>query len=357
MKQKTSILFLSPYPLKSAPSQRFRFELFLDKIQTFSIDILTLYSSEEYIFLRKTRGISKILIVLKAQIKRIRKINSIAAYEFIFIHREATSIGPPIFEWLIAKILKKKIIYDFDDAIWLEDPEEKGTFKSWLKNKGKIKKIISWSYRVSAGNAFLAEYAKNYNSDVRILPTVVDTENYHNPDRFNIMENERPVIGWTGSHTTLQYLTDIVHILNELNSEVDFTCLVICDKKPEFDLPNLRWINWNMDSEIEDLLKIDIGIMPLTDDEWSKGKCGFKLIQYMALSKPVVADAVGENIRIVDHGKNGFLCHSPEDWKSHLKYLLLNRNERREFGKKGREKIKRYYSVDSVKTDFLALFE
>ncbi|MEP4594778.1 MAG: glycosyltransferase, partial [Cyclobacteriaceae bacterium] len=311
--------------------------------------------------------------------------------------------GPPIFEWIIAKVLRKKIIYDFDDAIWMADGTEESTLWRWIKWRSKVASICSWSWKVSAGNEYLAEFAKQYCDQVEILPTVVDTEihkdqkptaNGQRPtaketlrqaqsDRQQAQSDltiesqkpkaksqkpaangqqptansQQPVIGWTGSHSTLFYLDMLVPILQELEKDHDFEFLVIANKDPQLPIKNFRFVAWNKETEIEDLSKIDIGVMPLEDNEWSKGKCGFKLIQYLSLGIPAIASPVGVNTEIVMHNQTGLIATTPNQWLEALKQLLEQETLRKQMGDSGRKLIQKKYSVASQQEKFLQLFQ
>ena len=135
-----------------------------------------------------------------------------------------------------------------------------------------------------------------------------------------------------------------------------FTLAVVCDKKPAFDYPFLRFIPWNKPTEIEDLLNFNIGLMPLTEDKWSNGKCGFKALQYMSLGIPALVSPVGVNTRIVDHGINGFICRDAADWKKYITALYRDRELLRVLSTRTREKIEHHYSVKSNTANFLGLF-
>src|SRR5690606_4454603 len=174
-----------------------------------------------------------------------------------------------------------------------------------------------------------------------------------------IKENTGKItIGWTGSHSTLKYLKEIEPVLQYLETKYPHVqILIIADKKPDLQLQNLEFIKWNKETEAEDLSKIDIGIMPLPDDEWSKGKCGFKALQYMAMEIPCVISPVGVNAQIIDHGINGFLAESDQAWITHLEHLINNQSARVLLGKAGRKKIIENYSVLSNTANFLSLFE
>ena len=165
-----------------------------------------------------------------------------------------------------------------------------------------------------------------------------------------------PAIGWTGSFSTLKYIDIVLPVLRELQEQYDFTFVVIADKDPQLELKNYRFIPWSRKTEISDLLSFHIGLMPLYDDDISKGKCGFKAIQYMSLGIPAVVSPVGVNAEIVDDAMNGFLCSTNKDWKRRLEELLTNPILRSNLGQAAREKIKRSYSVQATTKMFLDLF-
>jgi glycosyltransferase involved in cell wall biosynthesis len=357
------ILLLAPYPCNEAPSQRFRFELLLKNTQEKQLHyhFQSFYSPKGWQKLyQSTNSFDKLWVLLLGFARRKLLLLSLHRYDIIYIHRETTPLGPPIFEWLIAKVFRKKIIYDFDDAIWMNDGHDSRLFW-WLKSRWKIKKICQWSWKVSVGNEFLAQFARQYCDQVVIIPTIVDTDVHSNDQpkansQQPIANSQKLTIGWTGSHSTLFYLDSIVPILQALETHYDFNFLVIANRDPELPLKNYLFIKWNKDSEIDDLQKIDIGIMPLEDSEWAKGKCGFKLIQYGALGIPSVASSVGVNEDIITHEENGFLAKNQEDWKNHLTLLLENETARIEMGRKARKVVQEKYSIAAVEKDFLDLF-
>ena len=275
-------------------------------------------------------------------------------YQYIFIHREVAPIGPPVFEWILSRLFGKKIIYDFDDAIWMPDSTVETRLVSWIKCRWKIKYICKWSYKISAGNLFLQNYAKQYNANVVIIPTCVDTEVRHN--RIKEHKKANLTIGWTGSHSTLRYLEIILPAIINLQQEYNFTFLIISNKPPAFELKNMKFLQWNEKSEVEDLLQMDIGVMPLPDNLWSEGKCGFKLVQYLSLGIPAVAGKAGVNKEIIGHGVNGFLCESVSEWKEALQKLLTDSSLRKALGLEGRRKIEQEYSIKSQKAKFLEFF-
>jgi glycosyltransferase involved in cell wall biosynthesis len=351
------VYFLVPYPLGEAPSQRFRFEqyfVFLHKenIQFIVFPFLDLKTWN--ILYKPGHYAAKIFGIVSGFLKRLLLLFHMGDADFVFIHREAAPIGPPVFEWLIAKVLCKKIIYDFDDAIWLPNTSESNKIISGIKWHGKVAAICKWAYKISCGNDYLCDYARQFNANVILNPTTVDTEHLHN--QIKNQNTVKVAIGWTGTHSTLNYLQPLLPVIAELEKELDFDFIVISNRQPGFNLKSLKFIHWNKTGEIVDLLKMNIGIMPLSDDKWAQGKCGFKALQYMALGIPAVLSPVGVNNKIVTQGADGFLCVTDAEWKQALKKLLTDAQARIEMGKHAHTKIENHFSVLSNKSNFLNLF-
>jgi glycosyltransferase involved in cell wall biosynthesis len=356
--KKKKILFIAPYPFDEAPSQRFRFEQYFNFLRENNFEIhfspfldqktwKTLYSEGKV--MRKMFG------VVRSFLKRFILLFTLYKYDFVFIHREASHIGPPIFEFLIAKVFRKKYIYDFDDAIWLPNYSETNARFHRLKAYWKVRYCIKWAGSISAGNDYLANYTRKFNSNVQVIPTTIDTENHHN--LITDYNQEKLVIGWTGTHTTMRYLDFIVPVIKELEKKYDFEFLVISNEAPAYHLKSLRFLKWKRESEITDLARISIGVMPLEMDIWSEGKCGFKGLQYMSLGIPALMSPVGVNTQIVSHEVNGFLPVKLEDWKVQLEKLLTDVDLRKKIGEAGKKTINERYSVLSNQSNYLSLFQ
>jgi len=403
-----SAIFICPYPKKKAASQRFRFEQYLDLLEL-DYEQHSFWSEWEWPRIYEDGGIRyKVLSTKKAFLRRFRLLFKIRHFDKVFIHREATPVGPPWFEWVVAKVFRKPIIYDFDDAIWLPNSSKANEkLVGKFKNHGKTAKICSWAQTVVVGNEFLAEYAREYCTDVRVIPTTVDTEGYHNPDLFRrsesitqsknytsetegykvlsikykesdntstVMDNDfdpevssgnkkLTTIGWTGTHSTLKQLVPLFPTLEEVYKQYPFRFLLIADQAPE-NMPDfVEFRKWNKETEIEDLMELDIGVMPLFDTEWERGKCGFKAIQYSALRKPALVSDVGVNKNIVLNGMSGFVMEEMsfsnkiyDNWKRTILELLKDRSLLAEMGISGRKQIRENFSVQSNKEKYSQLF-
>lgn len=355
--QTKRILFLVPYPLGIAPSQRFRFEQYFEVLQEngFEFDVKPFLDEHAMIYLYEPGNFfRKVWKVKRGLLKRFFQLFALEKYDYIFIHREAAPIGPPIFEWLITKVFGKKVIFDFDDAIWLKNTSSTNSVISWFKRYRNAENVCSWAWKVSCGNDYLADHARQFNKNVVVNPTTIDTENHH--DRVKQFSAQKITIGWTGTHSTIKYLDALLPILRKLENEFDFNFLVIADRQPDFKLKSLQFLPWNKQSEIDDLLKMDVGIMPLEDDKWAKGKCGFKALQYMALGIPAIVSPVGVNTKIVDDGANGWICNTEAEWEQTLRQILEKQLELKSFSAAARTKIEQYYSVNANTAKFLHLF-
>jgi len=360
MKVKKKILFLGPYPKEFGPSQRFRLEVYLPYLSQGSFDYTyeTFYSLKSYQELyKKGKFISKMLSVFKGFMRRFSIPFRVHKFDYVFIQREITPIGPPVIEWFISKFCKANVIYDFDDAIWLPNFSKENAFFNQLKNYGKVKHIIKWSDTVVAGNSFLRDYAIKFNPNTIVIPTVVDTDNVHNAQRHKKSPSEKLTIGWTGTLTTNLHIEHLLPVFEKLNKKYDYNLLLISNEKPKVSLDNVQFLEWNKDNEIDQLIQIDIGLMPLkTNEDFYKGKCGFKAIQYMALGIPAVVTPIGINTEIIEDNVNGYIAESMDDWYNIIERLIMAKKVDNEILIEARKKIIENFSVKSHLKGFMKLF-
>lgn len=352
---KKKLHIIAPYPKGEAPSQRFRFEQYFTYLEKNGFEIhyhsfhtlgswKRLYSQGK--FLQKT-----IDLAYNFSRRWILMVRLIPA-KHLFIHREVAHIGPPLFEWLLSKIWRKKYHLDFDDAIWIPNYSAANARFQKLKCFWKAKYIMKWAGSISAGNDYLVQYAQQFNGNVHLIPTTIDTVKQH--CQLANHSEKKVIVGWTGTHSTMHYLTPLFPILKRLANEFDFEFHVISNKKPEQDLPFMIYKEWNLASEISDLAAFHIGLMPLVEDQWSSGKCGFKALQYMALGSVAIVTPVGVNTHIVQHGVNGFLATTENDWETNLRQLLTNQELRQKIGTQARKTIEEHWSVNAWEARFLA---
>ncbi|MNK33132.1 Glycosyl transferases group 1 [compost metagenome] len=353
-----TIHIIAPYPKGEAPSQRFRFEQYLEFLEEhhFEIHYHSFHTQKSWKRLyQKGKFIQKFLDLNYNFLRRWILLFRLIGAKHIFMHREMAHLGPPVFEWLLVKVLRKKYIYDFDDAIWIPNYSAVNARFQKLKCYWKVRLLIKWAAKVSAGNDFLANYARQFNQQVEVIPTTIDTKNQHTASANQ--ETKPVVIGWTGTHSTMHYLDFVVPILRKLEQEFEFRFKVISNKKPVYELQSLVYQDWNAEKEMEDLAEIQIGIMPLVLDAWSEGKCGFKALQYMALGMSGIVSPVGVNTRIIQHTENGLIAETPEEWENAIRLLLTDETLRKELGRHATLSIQQKWSVDAWKENYLKLFQ
>mgnify|MGYP005752115117 CR=1 FL=1 len=351
------VLFVVPYSEGQAASQRFRVEQLLPLLKEKGIKykIAPFWSGSTWsILYRQGHFLQKTLGLMQGFWRRGLLLFQLPFYTYVFIHREATPVGAPWFEGMAAKVFRKKIIFDFDDAIWLPNTTAGNSIAARYKQHGKIAPICRWSHKVSCGNRYLLQFALKHNTNAVLLPTVIDTAHYHN--QLKAQHTKQVTIGWTGSHSTLPFLKQLEPVLQQLEQQYNFRVLVIADQAPEISIRSLVYKPWRKETEIEDLLQFNIGVMPLPDTEWAKGKCAFKALQYMALGIPAVVSSVGANTEAVPDGVAGYTCSSQQEWYNRLEQLLLDAGLRSEMGAAGREWVQERYSVQAHQEAFLSLF-
>jgi glycosyltransferase involved in cell wall biosynthesis len=236
------------------------------------------------------------------------------------------------------KLLSPPRLFDVDDAIWVH------------QGSGYTSKIARDFDGVIAGNEYLAEHFRNYGAKVWIVPTAVDVHKYQPIPRPT--SSDATIIGWMGSGQNLYVLKQIERVLSELmRKHSDLRLLVCSDQKPnltDVKATQFSFVPWSAENEVEILNKIDIGIMPLDDSEWTRGKCSFKMLLYMAVGKPVVASPVGMNKLVLNQGDIGFGAYSETSWFESIEWLYLHRSEAIAKGTVGRKLVCEHYSTDKI---------
>ena len=355
---KKKILFIVHHRLQRSPGQRFRFEQYLDALREdgFEVEISNILSEkDDRIFYSSGNYWGKFRIMIQSFFHRMADVQRCKQVDVVFVYREAFMLGTILFEGLFAQS-SAKLVFDFDDSIWINDTSEGNKNLSWLKNPDKTRSIIKLADTVIVGNEYLADYARQFNPRTVVIPTTIDTS-YHKP-LHEKMATETVCIGWTGTSTTLRHFIAIEPVLIRLKTKYGdrLRFKLINNAQYHNDALCLETTPWTLSREIEDLMDIDIGIMPLPDDQWAKGKCGFKGLQYMALEIPTVMSPVGVNTNIIQHGANGFLASSEDEWFQVLTQLIDSAELRHLIGKNGRQTIIDTYSVESYKQRYVSLF-
>jgi glycosyltransferase involved in cell wall biosynthesis len=352
------ILFIASHRPGRAPGQRFRFEQYMEYLEQhgFHCELSHLVSErDDQVLYRRGHYLDKLRFVRRGIAKRIADLRRVDEFDIIFIFREALMTRSTRFERAF-KRSKAKIIFDFDDSIWLQNVSEANRYWAWVKDPGKTSKIITIADLVFAGNAYLADYAGRFNPNVTVVPTTIDTSEYQPPP----FRSEGPIcIGWSGSITTIQHFKYAIPALQILKAKYGdrIHIRVIGDSsyaEPSLDVVGLPW---RKETELADLAAMDIGIMPLPDDEWSRGKCGLKGLQYMGIGLPAVMSPVGVNSDIIEDGRNGFLASTTDEWVDKLSLLIDNADLRRKMGIEARRTVEERYSVNIWKERYLRHFQ
>ncbi len=349
------LLIFSKYFTKGASSRyrTFQYLPFLEE-NDIEISINSLYTNEYLNFLYSNgyRNFTHIIISFLKRMFVLFKLLLLRNFDVVLIEKELFPYFPSIFERLL-KLFKINYILDYDDAIFHNYDLHPNYFIRFLLSN-KIKNIVLRASSVIVGNSYLFNYCVKHNNSVTIIPTVVDTNKF-GPRQINLSKNSF-IIGWIGSMSTSKYLIPLIQVFKRLSSEMEIEFKFIgFDKNLKdlfFTLP-IQFLDWDESSEIQSLQIFSVGIMPLNDSPWARGKCGFKLIQYMACGIPVVASPVGVNTEIVKDGVNGLLATSDDEWYSSIKRLYDDSILCKKMGKHNINKIKQYYSLNSSKKKYL----
>lgn len=336
------VLALLPYPAGRVPGQRYRIEQWAPLLQREGIEVVFspfLTPRAMDVLYRPGHLAQKALATLRGYGHRLLEVVSPGLPEVVFVYREAALLGPAWLERLFA--WRRPIVFDFDDAIYLVDTSAANAWARVLKSPAKTATLCRLARQVTVGNPTLADFARTHTESVSVIPTTIDTDLYRPPAR---PPNPRPVIGWTGSATTLRYLEELAPTLVRLRQRCDFELRVIGGEL-EIEGLSVTCVPWRAETEVEDLSTLDVGLMPLSDDPWSRGKCALKALQYMALGVPPVVSPVGVNKAIIRHGENGFLAASGEDWIARLTELLGDTALRERLGRAARQTVEQEFSA------------
>ncbi|MBK7816730.1 MAG: glycosyltransferase family 4 protein [Sphingobacteriaceae bacterium] len=353
------VLILVAHRPNRSPSQRYRFEQYLPYLQQHGFEFTwspLLNEKDDAVFYGKGSFFKKLMILLKGHLQRRRDVSRFKEFDIIFIQREASFFGSSYFEMRAHKS-GKKVIFDFDDAIWMADTSPGNKKWEWVKDPKKFNANVSFANLVIAGNTYLADKAKNFaKADVHIIPTTVDT-NVHIP-KWELRGKEKITIGWSGSFSTIKHFEEVVSVLKALNKKHQgkLQFKVLGDSNYKNEELEIKGIAWSLESEVNELNSFDIGLMPLPNDEWAKGKCGLKALTYMSCEVPVVMSGVGVNTEIAENGC-AIIANTKEEWMNALEELINDKSKREALGKKGRNRVEEKYSVDANREKYLEVFK
>ena len=354
------VLFLTIGP-EAEPSSRFRVYQYLTPLRELGIEAQVLPRVGRAYF-EMGYGLRRPRAPLRAawsagsfaarSARRLRDLCASRRFDVVVIQKETFAFG---MERLIPA-LDLPVVYDFDDAIYARPRGVDGlgrgvraAAEAFLRRERALAALLPHCRAVLAGSQVLADYARHYNRNVEVLPTVVDTDAYA---ARPVRRNGSLVLGWLGAPANAVYLEALKPVLAGLAQRFDFRLRLL--GPTTFDCPGVTvetrgWKTYgDRAEEAADLADFDIGLMPLSDDEFAAGKCGLKAIQYMASGIPVVASAVGANREVVSDGSSGFLARSQTEWRERLARLLVDPDLRARMGRAGRARAERHYSLRSA---------
>jgi glycosyltransferase involved in cell wall biosynthesis len=337
-------LVLLPYPWDSVPGQRYRFEQWRPYLEAAGVrcDVRTMLTADDQRLLHSARPLPLKLPVIAASVRRaLAAVPASRDYDIVWIYRTLLVAGP---SWIERRLHARgtPIVYEFDDAIWLTKTFASNRAVSFLKFSGKTASLCRMASSVIVGNETLAAWARQHNTDVTIVPSTVDVDRYTPVPREK--EPGAPIVlGFSGSPTTVEYLHLIGGALQRVARQRAIQLRVM---GAGFSLPgvDVTVTPWSSEREIEELRSYDIGLMPLADDPWTRGKGAMKALLYMSVGVPVVASPVGITTDILSDGANGRLCRTEDEWVAALLALAADPALRRRLGDAGRETVMQRFS-------------
>jgi glycosyltransferase involved in cell wall biosynthesis len=339
------------------PNLRFRLEQwvpYLRRDHGIEVEFLPFESPELSLLMRQrgNRG-RKLALTLRDTVRRWAQRHDARRFDGAIVVHEASTLGAPWFERYLAEH-GIPFVYDFDDPLWVTSVE----FGDWVtrlwRGPKKFEEITRLASQVSVGNDFLASWACQFNPHVSIVRTSIDLATYHVPAERK--RHEPFTIEWSGqAGASMRFLDSVRPALEELGRSMPIKLRVISTERPEpYENVQLEFVHWRAETEAPDLADADVGIMPLPDVDSTRGKCGLKALQYMAVGVPAVVSPVGINAEIVRNGENGLLATTHEDWVRQLKRLATDEPLRQRFASAARRTVEEHYTAEHSARDFAA---
>tara|TARA_B100001013_G_scaffold332653_1_gene249045 strand:- start:3494 stop:4591 length:1098 start_codon:yes stop_codon:yes gene_type:complete len=354
MKNKR-IIILCPFPHGKAGGQRFKYEQYLDhwkengyEITISSFTDLRLWQVlyKEGFFLKKMYG------GFKGYFTRLKDIFKLPFYDIVYVFMWVTPLGTTLFERII-RALSKTLIYDFDDSIYLQRKVTNSSIVDFFKGSNKSNYLIQKSDHVVVNSPFNKKYCMdlNFRSKCTFIPNCLDSEKFipsNTPNRSSLV-----TIGWTGTFSSIPYLNLLRNVFIQLSKRKEFKLKIIGNFEYKLKGVDIEVIRWNQDTELEDLHSFDIGVYPVSKDEWALGKGGLKALQYMAIGIPTVATDYGAVSSFIEDRMEGLLVNNDNEWLTCLEELISNPDERERLGRNARSKLVNNFSVTALKSEHL----
>jgi len=350
------VLCLIPSLPGHAPGQRGSIELWERVLAPAGIELIFApFETEELrsIIYQPGRHVSKVVETIRGYVDRIKLVRNIDDYDSVFVYREAALLGPAFLEKFVAK--RKPIIYQLDDPLFMPYRSPSNGYLSYLKFFGKVKEIIKISTVVMVNSTAIRDYAADYNTNIWQVPSVVDTTKFSYQPPISD-QTQRVCIGWSGSPTTLPNIKIVERPL-QIISKAD-----ICDIRliggVDFGLKDVRYEaqEWNERTEVDDLRRMQIGLVPLPENSWNRYKFIMKTAQYMALGIVPVGTPMASNTEVIRHGENGFLAATDEEWVEYLTILVKDPKLRNTMASAAVTDALAKYSLEANRSKIIAAF-
>lgn len=306
---------------KELPSSRIRVRNLITEIKSYDI-------VSEVVEYPKTMSGKKMLM------------GRLKGFDIVYLQKKLLSL----YEAYLFRRNSQKLVFDFDDAIYYRDDSHNSFFS--ISRHMKFRRIVTMANVVIAGNTVLADFASRFNINTVILPSAVETRGIPVKD-YSCLSQET-IIGWVGGKGNLHHLMMIAPVLRRLGQAYSIRLHVVSNSAVSIDGVRIKHIPWSLDSQETEIALFDIGVMPLPDNKWTEGKCGYKAIQYMAAGVTPVCSDVGGNRDIVENGKEGFVVPTMEAFYEALETLIKNSELRREMGRNARRKAEEHFSIPVV---------
>lgn len=287
--------------------------------------------------------------------ERLRCLTLSGAYDVVVVEKELLPYFPHGIEGLLLAS-RPRIVTLYDDATFAYYRRHPSPLVRLLC-RDKIARVMRASSHIVVWNDYLAEFARRHNRNVTVVNTAVDLARYRVKEYTDGPRPGPVVLGWIGTPNSFRFIRELEDAFRHLSAHHDVALHVISSEP--YESSHIRVVNkrWSVETEVDDLLELDIGIMPLPDNEWTRGKSAAKAVQYMAAGVPCVCSPVGVNLRLIDDGRNGYLATTAHEWASKLAMLIESPDLRREIGLKGRATVEAGYSLEAVAPLLIRVFE
>jgi Glycosyltransferase len=353
--RRIRVFALASYPLEAA-SSRYRIVQFIGPLAERGIDVTFSPFLDAALFSALyTPGklLRRVPRILLRTLRRLGAVVSAVRADVVFVQREAMLFGPPVIEWLVARLLRRPMVLDLDDATWVPYASPMyGRLAMFLKWPAKTDRLIRWARVVTCGSPNVSEYVRARGAVAAVVPTVVDTRCFRPADT---RPRDVPVVGWIGTHGTYPFLERLFPVFERLARDVPFRLTIVGFGRGGVRVQGVEVDSrpWNMEQEVVDFQSLDIGVYPISEGEWSIGKSGLKAVQYMATGVPFVMSPIGVCATMGIAGRTHFNALTDDDWYAALLRLLTDPALRREMGTNGRAFAEAHYEIE-VQANVLA---